>query len=137
MNSCANLILIILTVTILGYLYYSKRENMFFDPLTSKCNANTDVSCNLYNHRDIKSKCNSLCANNHKGTIYNDNHTFNKETGDHTCECITPEHFTTDFSLVSNLGDKILDTKILEDETDRNTRDQQFEKRYKDLVFGV
>lgn len=132
-----NILIILFAIIVLGYLY-SKRENLdFLTPtLTTSCNSKTDISCRLYNHLDTTSKCKALCSNNHPGTIFNGTHTFNKETDDHICECILPEHFTTDFSPV-NTSEVIIDPKLLLDEPTRDTRDKQFEKRYQDLVFGI
>lgn len=49
------------------------------------CDSTTDSSCKLYNHRDINSKCSSLCLIKNKNFIFSGNHI--EENNIHSCEC--------------------------------------------------
>ena len=75
-------------LTILIYIIYI----LFFNNNAYLVSCNSDnPSCKMYNHRDITSKCNSMCSVKNPNYIFNDNHTY--KNGIHTCECIVKETF--------------------------------------------
>lgn len=113
----------VLIVFILGlFIYINLYQTKSKSILTASCNEIDDNSCTLYNHIDIKSKCDSLC--NAKNGTFNEHHTFKEHT--HTCEC-TPK--TEKF-------ENILPKTIPIDDSNRNITDQLYQNRLKSLIFG-
>lgn len=106
-------------------------------PYKLTCDESKDISCRMYNHRDINSKCTSLCQSRPQGPLlFNGNHTA--VGGIHTCECAPIiEHFTLDFSNI-NTNIQTLQDPLPSDAkyNDRNVLEQHQQDRLKNLIFG-
>lgn len=106
-------------------------------PYKLKCDESKDVSCKMYNHRDINSKCTSLCQSRPQGPLlFNGNHTA--VGGIHTCECAPAvEHFTLDFSNITTNIQPLQDPLPTDAKyNDRNVLEQHQQDRLKNLIFG-
>jgi hypothetical protein len=106
-------------------------------PYKLTCDESKDISCRIYNHRDINSKCTSLCQSHPQGPLlFNANHTA--VGGIHTCECIPiVEHFTLDFSNITSNVQTLQDPLPSDNKyNDRNVLEQHEQDRLKNLIFG-
>lgn len=104
---------------------------------TVKCNMDSDDSCKMYNHRDIQSKCSSMCIKQNPKYIFTGKHA--QVNNEHVCECDYPdEKFTLDFTNINETPDILPDVVPSDVKfSDRNYLEKEQEKRYGSLIFGV
>lgn len=106
-------------------------------PYKVTCDESKDISCRMYNHVDVNSKCSSLCQLCPQGPLlFNGNHTA--IGGINTCECIPAiEHFTLDFSNINSKFQALQDPLPTDIKyNNRNVLGQHEENRFKHLIFG-
>lgn len=130
------LFILLLLVAIVFYFVYNSYKRNKNDKIV-RCNMNTDDSCKMYNQRDIRSKCSSMCIEQNARYIFTGNH---KHVGnDHVCECDYPEEkFTLNFTNINNNPDILPD--IVPNDikvAGRKYVEKEQEKRYGGLIFGV
>lgn len=119
-------IIILLAV---AYYFYTRKYDIF----VTSCNSQQDDGCKMYNSRDINSKCQSLCVEKDKNSIFTGE--YIKDNDIHYCECkIKPKESFTQFG---NHQD-ILPDKVPTDAafSDRSYTEKMHEDRYKKLQFG-
>jgi hypothetical protein len=125
------LFILLLIATVVFYLKYNQHSK----PIV-KCNIDRDNSCKMYNHRDIQSKCESMCIK--QNPQYNFTGQHKQVNNEHMCECsYLEEKFTLDFTNVNDNPDIIPDVIPTDAKfSDRNYLETEQEKRYKGLIFG-
>jgi hypothetical protein len=98
-----------------------------------KCNIDSDDSCKMYNERDIRSKCSSMCIEQDKNYVFTGQ--YKKVNDDHVCECdYSKDKFTNINENPDILPDAVpSDVKF----SDRNYLEKEQEKRYGGLIFGI
>lgn len=124
----------IIIITIIYILY----QNDFFGkcythtkiPLSVSCNSN-DISCKMYNHRDIFAKCNYLCINKYPNSIYNED-THSIKNNIHSCQCKLIDEFTS----IKNYDTPILGKTINNDTNNRDNIEKIQYDRLDSLIFG-
>jgi hypothetical protein len=129
------IILLILIATIVYYILNNVTNNERNSIV--KCNNKLDDSCKMYNHRDINSKCSSMCLQQDSKYIFTGQH--KQVNNKHICECdYRKEKFTLDFTNINENPDILPD--IVPNDikfSDRNYLEKEQEKRYNGLIFGV
>ena len=122
------LLVIIIFITILIIFLYNKK-------IIKRCRKD-NAECNMYNHRDITSKCNRLCKEENPNLIFTGN--LQENSDEYICECdYSTEPFTLDFTNVGENPDILPD--VIPDDTkfsDRNYLENVQQKRYNSLIFG-
>jgi hypothetical protein len=98
-----------------------------------KCDSKVDISCKMYNHRDINSKCTTLCSLKGELMKFNGNHRV--EDGVHTCEC-KEIPIVEMFSDVDTSNIKLEGVKTDERFNDRDILEKHEQKRLQNLIFG-
>jgi hypothetical protein len=129
---------IILTLLAFYIIYIITKKNNNNIIYTVSCNEE-DISCKMYNHRDITSKCTAMCHIKFPDSDFNDNHTFKDNI--HACECV-PKTDKTD-NVEKFVPMKDFDTPILGEHvgtdvlfSDRNYTEKQNHDRFSSLIFG-
>jgi hypothetical protein len=127
----------LLVLIVFGLVYYFLiYKNSDLTKKTVSCNSDIDVSCKMYNSRDIKSKCSSMCSKENPKYIFTGE--YNKKYNEHTCGCEIPkEQFTLDYTDAHETPDILPDT--VPDDSKFSNRDyleKEQENRYNKLIFG-
>lgn len=130
--------MLLLLLIIIVFIYYFKNtiiNGKVNENITVSCNE-SDISCKMYNPRDIQSKCQSLCVQENPKYVFTGTH--KQIDSKHTCECSYPiEKFTLDFTNVGEHPDILPDVVPSDMKfSDRNYLEKEEGKRYHDLIFG-
>lgn len=130
----SSMILVIFSIIIAFIVYntiYTNKKNT--TKYTVTCDSK-DISCKMYNHLDIDSKCTSMCLKKYPNSTFDGNHTELPD-GSHKCEC-TPEK--EQFISIGDFDKPILGNTIQTDLlfSNRNYVEKVQKDRLQKLIFG-
>lgn len=135
------MLFIVLLIAAVGYYVIINQDNQDNqdneDNKIVKCNIDSNISCKMYNQRDINSKCSSMCLGQNPKYIFTGKH--KQVNNEHICECdYINEKFTLDFTNINENPDILPDVVPSDVKfSDRSYLEKEQEKRYGGLIFGV
>lgn len=131
---------IILIILIIFMTSSPKHKQSTF---TVSCDSTSDISCKMYNHKDISNKCTGLCKSKDTNSLFANK--YSKQNDIYSCECTSSPELTNE--TVTNIIQQPVKEQFSNDDkhrdsdnnitySDRNYIEQQNESRLKKLIFG-